>query len=233
MIPDLNFVREAFSLFNTGIFGGELPAPRFALSRGRTFRGKMCWSERRSLTGVRTRDFEMRISIGFDLPREEWEDVVIHEMIHYYIAFKRIKDSSSHGPVFRRMMADINRIHGRKIVVSSRQTKEQADADRRVRGHYLCLVKMSDGRLGLAPVAKSRIFILWDEFNSFPGAVAVKWVGSTDPWFNRFPRVLTPRLYVADRGEVAAHLKGALMLVREGGTVRALSSRHTPDELLP
>ena len=77
----------------------------------------------------------MRISLDFDLPQEEWEDVVIHEMIHLHIAHHDIKDSSSHGPKFRAMMADINRRHGRRICVTARSTKEELDKDKRVRGH--------------------------------------------------------------------------------------------------
>ena len=81
--------------------------------------------------------------------RKIGEDVVIHEMIHLYIAFNGIKDSSSHGSVFRKMMNDINLKHGRNITVSTRTTKEQQDSDKRVRGHFLCIVKFSDGRLAV------------------------------------------------------------------------------------
>lgn len=233
MIPDILFIKDSFTHFNSLIFREELPEPRFVLTRARTFRGKLCYRVSHSFMRKKYDDFEMRISTGFDLPRAEWEDVVIHEMIHLFIVTKRINDSSSHGPAFRKIMTDINRIHGRKIVVSTRATEEQLDADKRIRGHYLCLAKFNDGRLGVAPVTKTRIFSLWNDFKKFPNVVSIKWIGSTDPWFNRFPRVMKAKLYVAKREEVMPHLKGAVLLEQSGNTIRAVSKRCYPDELLP
>lgn len=179
----------------------------------------------------------MRLSLDFDLSRAEWEDVVIHEMIHLHIASRGIADSSAHGPKFRGIMSEINRRHGRHIIVVAKSTNEDLDSDKRMRGHYLCLAGFKDGRLGVAPVAKSRIFELWDAFSRWPDVEKVSWVGSVDPWFNRFPRVLSPKLYVTSREEVAPHLKGALRLERHsvagGDAIRAVSARCDVAELLP
>lgn len=233
MIPTLQFVKESFAQFNKEIFRSSLPEPRLSLTKARTFRGKMVFT-REPGCGMRDRcDYEMRISVSFDLSREEWEDVVIHEMIHYYIRFNRIKDDSAHGPVFRRIMKEINTLHGRHITVSARSTEEQRDADIRIRAHYLCIAKLSDGRLGVAPVAKTRIFGLWNVIPKMPGVVAVSWVGSVDPWFNHFPRVMTPKLYIASEEDVRFHLRGGMPLEREGGCIRPVRRHCTPDELLP
>lgn len=237
MIPDLVFVNEAFKLFNREIFEDALPVPRFRMTHARTFRGKLCYRITSSWGGRRAEDFEMRISLDFDLPREEWEDVVIHEMIHLHIAHRGIKDSSSHGPKFRGLMAEINRRHGRHICVTARSTKEQLDKDKRVRGHYLCIVKFNDGRLGVAPVAKSRIFELWDSFRSWPEVSDVSWIGTVDTWFNRFPRVMKTKVYITSREELLPHLKGAMRLERASGSgvdaIRAVGARCSPEELLP
>lgn len=233
MIPDLTFVTNSFNRFNAVIFNSSLPLPRIVLTRARTFRGKLCYMMSHSFLKKTARDFELRISTVFDLPTEEWEDVVIHEMIHLHIAHKKIKDSSSHGPVFRQIMCDINHTYGRNIVVSARATEKQLDADNRIRGHYVCLAKFNDGRLGVAPVTKSNIFSLWEEFQKFPEVQTVKWVGTLDPWFNRFPRVRKPKLYLAKREEVALHLKDGKPLERIGNIIRVISSRCSPDELLP
>lgn len=233
MIPDINFVNTTFSRFNDLIFGAGLPVPKFCMTHARTFRGKLTYRVANAYGRRKCTDFEMRISLDFDLPTDVWEDVVIHEMIHLHIAVNSIKDSSSHGPVFRKLMTEINRRHGRHISVTARTTKEQLDADKRTRGHYLCLAKFSDGRLGVAPVAKSRIFDLWRTFSAWPEVVNVSWIGTVDPWFNRFPRVMSPKLYIADRQEVAQHLKGALRLEMTGNFIRAVNSHCSPDELLP
>ncbi len=233
MIPDILFIKNSFSHFNSLIFKEELPEPRFALTKAHTFRGKLCYRVSHSFSVKKYDDFEIRISTGFDLPKSEWEDVVIHEMIHLFIVVKKIKDSSSHGPAFRRIMTLINRSHGRNIVVSARSTEEQLDADKRIRGHYLCLAKFNDGRLGVAPVTKTRIFSLWDDFQKFPNVVSIRWIGSTDPWFNRFPRVMKAKLYIAKSEDVVSHLKGAVALERSGNTIRTVNRRCYPDELLP
>ena len=232
MIPDLQFVKESFARFNRLIFSDALPEPDFSLTRARTFRGKMVCSWKTLFGRRHSFGFEIRISVSFDLPRDEWEDVVIHEMIHYHIACNRISDTSAHGPVFRRMMREINTRHGRHITVSARSTDEQR-ADGPVRAHYLCLAKLSDGRLGVAPVAKTRIFELWDVMRDLPGVAAVSWVGAVDPWFNRFPRVMTPKLYVVSKEDLLLHLKGGLRLEREGQVIRPVRKRCFPDELLP
>ena len=233
MIPDLTFVANSFDTFNTLIFGGKLPAPRFTLTKARTFHGKLVYRWKYGYLKKVYYDFEMRISVGFDFPAEEWEDVVIHEMIHLYIAHNGIKDTSSHGPVFRNKMAEINRDFNRHITVSGKSTPEQKDADKRIRGHYLCIAKFSDGRLGVAPAAKTRIFELWDIARYFPQAVSHRWIGSTDPWFNRFPRVMKPKLYLTTEAELLPHLKGAVLLVKEGNIIKVVSQRCSPDELLP
>ncbi len=233
MIPDLTFVIATFNRFNTQIFGGTLPVPRFCLTYARTFHGKLVYKWRRHLLKKECYDFEMRISRDFDLPLEEWEDVVIHEMIHLHIAANSIEDSSSHGPVFRKKMHSINRLFNRHITISAKSTPQQKDADKRIRGHYLCLAKFSDGRLGVAPAAKTRIFQLWDITRFFPNVVSHRWIGSTDPWFNRFPRVMTPKLYLTTKEELLPHLRGGMILLNEGSSIKAVSQRCSPDELLP
>lgn len=230
MIPDLTFLRDAFSRFNILIFGESLPEPRFVLTSARTFRGKLSWRRSSLLRGRRPVDFELRLSTLFDLPQREWEDVVIHEMIHLHIASRGLRDSSPHGPLFRETMERINRTHDRSIVVSARGDSK---GDSRVRAHYLCIVRFSDGRLGVAPVAKSRIFELWDTFTAWPEVSAVSWVGSTDVWFNRFPRVMRTKVYITSPADLLPHLKGGVRLGKTGGCVRVVSRHCSPDELLP
>ncbi|MBD5310277.1 MAG: SprT family zinc-dependent metalloprotease [Bacteroides sp.] len=233
MKPDINFVTETFRRFNELIFNNQLPVPEFVLTKARTFRGKLVYQRTRTWTGYRNHSFQLRISVSFDSKECEWEDVVIHEMIHLEIASKGIDDQTAHGPQFRRRMGEINSQYGRAITISSRTTPEEQEADTRIRAHYICIAKLSDGRLGVAPVAKSRIFQLWDVLGKYHGASATVWVGSTDPWFNRFPRVLKPKFYIVDRKELMMHIFNALQLEIRGKFLRAVTPHCSPDELLP
>ena len=233
MVPDLIFVAEAFRRFNAEIFRSSLPVPRFALTRARRFQGKLVYRRERTLSGMRCHDFEMRIRTEFNLATEEWEDVVIHEMIHLYVAVEGLADSGPHGHVFRSLMTEINGRHGRKVTVSGHATDEQRDTGHRVTGHFVCLTRFSDGRLGLATVAKTRLFELWDSLGRFPGVVAMRWVGTSDPWFSRYPKALKARLYIVAEEEVTPHLKGAVLFERTGNAIKCVSRRCSPDELLP
>lgn len=236
MIPDLIFVKNTFIQFNSQIFNSSLPAPRFTLTKARTFRGKLCYRVKKSFLRTVNSDFELRISTSFNLPQKEWEDVVIHEMIHLHIASKGIKDTSSHGREFRKMMQFVNATHGRKIRISTKSDPFKEDnplADKRVKAHFICLAKFSDGRLGMAPVAKTRIFSLWDYFSNFPGVVSLKWIGTTDTWFNGFPHIKNPKFYIVKESDLIPHLKGAAPLMRNGNNIKVVSRRCTPDELLP
>ena len=62
---------------------------------------------------------------GADLPEELVEDTILHEMIHYYIAFNHWSDTSTHGQLFRREMKRINEKGGRHISISYRPNPEQ------------------------------------------------------------------------------------------------------------
>ena len=228
MVPDLDFVRKAFLCFNERIFSGKLPLPGFSLTRARTFRGKFTYRISRNLLGTKAHDFVMRLSILFDLPEAEWEDVVIHEMIHLYIASNGINDRSSHGPQFRKMMHLINSRHGRNIRISVRSKadgKESPHPDRRVRSHYVGIARFKDGGFGFAPVAKTKIFHLWDMGKYFPDLVSLTWIGSLDPFFNSFPHIRSPKLYKIDAETLESHLRGAQPLQKTGSVIKVLPPR--------
>ena len=82
------------------------------------------------------------------------------------------------------------------------------------------------------PVAKSRVFQLWNEFEKFPNAVALKWVGSTDPRFNRFPGDKDQALSNLGHRAPAPPERG-LPLGRDGNTVRVVSQRLLPGRTSP
>ena len=235
MLPSREFVTETFNKYNKLIFNSSLPIPRFIITTARSFRGKLVYTIQK-INKKEYHDFEMRISRNFDLPATEWEDVVIHEMIHLHIAFHKLEDSSSHGPVFRQLMHTINHAHGRHINVSARSdaaTSADSQINTAVKAHYICVAKFNDGRLGVAPVAKTRVFQLWDYFTSFPNVVSLKWVGTLDVWFNGFPHVRKPKFFIVKESVLRPHLKGGVLLQREGNIIKIISRQCYPDELLP
>lgn len=123
MIPTCDYVQRRFDEFNAQCFGGELRPIPVRLSRARSFLGQIAYRrERRLFRRDRFADFTLRISTHFDLPEDVLDDVILHEMIHYSILSRQIKDTSAHGRLFRSMMNDINSRFGRHITVSYRRT---------------------------------------------------------------------------------------------------------------
>lgn len=126
MIATIPYIEEKYREFNDLIFEGNLPPVAIQLSRARTFLGMLSSKRKRNWWGkVEHYDFKLKISRYWDLPEREMEDTIIHEMIHYYIAVNKLKDTSSHGKIFRQMMTDINHRFGRNITISYRLSAEQ------------------------------------------------------------------------------------------------------------
>lgn len=220
-------MQEGFARFNSEIFDHRLPTPCFALTRAKTFRGKLTYRWKRSILGKRTPyEFQIKLSTFFDLPEREWEDVLIHEMIHLHIVSSAIPDSSSHGPAFRSLMLQINSVFGRSISVSSRMTEAQQNLDTRIRSHFILAVRKYDGSLFIAPAMPSAAARLWNMADLFPGVKSWVWFGTIDPWFNRFPRVKSFKMFRADENEIAAHLKGAVRLYLNGKRISTGSPKE-------
>ena len=221
MTATVLFIQETFDRFNALCFEGELPDVPIVLTKAGTFLGKMEYRARRSLFGRVTSlyDIRLKISTGFDLSQEELEDVVIHEMIHYYIAFRKLHDTSAHGETFRRIMDTINREHGRHITVRHRGRPEQnlvRDGNSRIRKHQLCVSTFPDGRKGITVCSTSKILELYRRIPRHYSISRMEWYESLDPFFNRFPRARTPKIYKISSEELSEHLQDAVPMKCDG-----------------
>ena len=127
MKATIPYVEKKFEEFNQLIFDGKLPKLPIELSDAKSFLGLCVYKKRRTLLGkVVCYDFKLRINTRIDLDEAEVEDIIIHEMIHYYIGYNGIVDSSAHGRVFRQLMMEINERYGRHIRVSHKPTPPTA-----------------------------------------------------------------------------------------------------------
>ncbi len=211
MRPDLPYIKAKFKEYNDAFFGGELPELPIRLSNARTTLG--CFVRPRNYPSSLERgvgECHIRISVRLDYPELEVENTIIHEMIHYWIWFKRIKDSSAHGPHFRAKMTEINRLSGRDIGISHRTTKEEAASDLTHRNNYICVTEWKDGTVGLTLVPRTRIF----DFNRLAEAderlVSLRWFWSQDLWFNNYPVSRAFKVFFpTNKEELELHLKKA------------------------
>ncbi len=190
------------------------------MSRARTFLGQLGYKRKRKLfRGWENYDFVLRISVRMDLPETEVEDTLLHEMIHLYIASQQLKDTSTHGRLFRKMMNSINQQHHRHITISHRKTKEEQEQDTQKRLHLICISTFNTGERGITIAAKSRLFQLWDIMPKLPNVTKTEWMVSYEPFFNRFPRALTPKIYRVKAEELDLHIKNASPLIRQAGKI--------------
>lgn len=203
------FVIERFNKFNAEIFGGKLPPLVVRIGRARNSLGCL------SYKGIENfYDFKLTISSLYDLAEQDLEDVIIHEMIHYYIAYFGIGDTSSHGKEFRRIMTSINKKFNRNVVV---QRKNDKLADGLVaRPHIVGTGSTKEGKIVMTVIAKNKIHIFWSLMPKLFPVVNMRWYVSYDNYFDKFPRVVTPKLYIVDDSALA-HLADAKQIVMANG----------------
>ena len=221
MIPDLDFIQKTYDKFNALCFEGALPPIPFKLTRARSFLGKVaCKVKRGFFGGAKCTDCCMRISTSFDLPDSEWEDVIIHEMIHWHILVNSVRDTSTHGVVFRRMMDDINSKYGRHITVRHRGSVPSRKEE--CRENWLCVTQLQDGSWGITSCARTRVPEIHRGLPRYYRLRSLAWYGSNDPFFNRYPRSIKPRIYKITRAELDEHLQYSTPLKCDGHTIQPI-----------
>jgi hypothetical protein len=91
MKATIPYVEKKFEEFNQLMFDGKLPKLPIELSDAKTFLGLCVYKKRRTILGrTECYDFKLRISTRIDLVEAEVEDIIIHEMIHYYIGYNNL-----------------------------------------------------------------------------------------------------------------------------------------------
>lgn len=215
MIPTIPYLQGLFAHFNALFFDGELPDVPILLSHAKSYVARCEYKRRRLLFGREQRyGFCIRFSTRLDLPEPEVEDTLIHEMIHLWIMYKRIPDTSTHGRVFRQWMNDINSRYGRHIRISHKLTKEDAalltDAQPR-KPRIVALVSMKDGRRGIKvlPRVERRLKEYRKGVLSSGKVAEVRFFLSDHPFFGRYPSSAALRVYFPPEADIDAALVGA------------------------
>lgn len=214
MKPTTDYIARKFQEFNAQMFGGKLTMPPIQLSKARTFVGQCAAKKRRTLLhGMQLFDFRLKFSIYFDLPEEEWEDTIIHEMIHYYIGVNGLKDTSAHGKIFRQTMESINLKFKRKLTISHRSTPEQKEQIYNAKKvwHVVALVYLADGCKGLKvlPRNRQRIQAYRSTMLRDDRIAQIDLFMSNDPYFNRFPNSSAFNVVLANEVEFMPHIQQA------------------------
>lgn len=158
MALTIDILHAWFRQFNADYFGDELPVPRIALSKARTRLGTMSCRRVRKLLRWTYTDFTIRISTYYECSEREYQETLLHEMIHYYIAYKNISDTSSHGKVFRQIMLQLNNEHGWNITItSSMRNHKLTPVQRKITvANYFLVLAMSSTMAGVCSRLSTR-----------------------------------------------------------------------------
>lgn len=203
----LEFLRNEFARFNGEIFGARLPEPDFSISDTKSALGQFV---------VRAGRGEIRVTGRFEMERRQLEDVLIHEMIHYFIYWSGLTDTSAHGAAFKGLMLAINAAHGRDIRVSARLTESQRTqaARHNRRERVICVVGLADGRIGVKvlPKADERIREFRRKIGRAANVASVEFYCHDNPFFGRFPTSTSLRCHILQESEIRSNLQGARRL---------------------
>lgn len=208
MKPTIDYLQTAFEKYNRLCFDGLLPHPTLTLSRAKTRLGWMkC--QRRQLLGATTQQrFTIALTTAYDLPQTMLDDVLIHEMIHLYIAAHQLKDTSPHGQLFQRIMQAINIRHQRHIRVAFRPTDlpssatptastapptQHAHIAKRTGPYIVMAIETVEHHYYLSSVAQRAVATVARMARSQHQFLHVEWLVSEDESLVRYPRVRTLR----------------------------------------
>ena len=104
-----------FQYFNDLYFDGILPVPGFRIIHSHRRLGYFDY-----LPGIFTPMSDPRISIsdGYLFTYEQLRDIIVHEMIHYYLAYTGEDKMVTHGKRFRAMAQELNSLYDLDIQVT-------------------------------------------------------------------------------------------------------------------
>lgn len=222
MRANLNFIKESYNNFNETIFDGKLPAVMLRVTQSLRQLGVFRHPRIKPRGAYLPSHCMIGVSCRMDMEREQIEDTLIHEMIHLYIYYYELPDTSAHGPIFRRMMNGINARHGRHLTVSHQSTSEERASDTRMKHHYILLATLDDGSYGICVSARSRIFEIDAAAKTIPSIKKLEWFWSPEPFFNKYPNSLTSKFYKITPEEVAENVLTSCRCKCDGKTFQPI-----------
>lgn len=214
MRPDLQYLEEKFKKFNELCFSAQLPPVPMRIGKAKAMLGS--FRHPRDNKGSRNPvECCICLSDRFDLPAEEVDATIVHEMIHYYLWYKKIKDDAPHGSEFRRVMDRLNRDQGLNLSVSAHSSANILDTDQCARLHIVCVSVWGNGARCLTVCARSRALEIYEKFKNSAEVMSMEWYASYNPWFNRFPGARTPKAWVLREEDYKSRFKDAIKLDME------------------
>ncbi len=100
------YIKERFRELNKTVFNMELPLPDIQLLKSYSYCGR--FSCKKVISKRRLKGQRIEISSYYDWDEKDLDDVLVHEMLHYYLAYKHIDNELTHGEEFKKYAEEIN-----------------------------------------------------------------------------------------------------------------------------
>lgn len=112
MIVTRHNLLNSFYKYNKEYFDNELPLPELIISNGHRTLGyfKCQLNDYGEMFGQ-----VIEISGNYDYTEEQFRDILVHEMIHYYLMYSGEDTKCHHGKAFNRMAIRFNVMYGMNI----------------------------------------------------------------------------------------------------------------------
>ena len=128
MIADFNTMPQMFWECNEKYFNNELPTPKFDLINKTSILARFEFFKEKK--GVKIKHKKILFSDCYDFDEKVFENLMVHEMIHYYLAWNEVNNPCGHGKEFMEKANELNEKYGlnitKKVDASSFKKTENA-----------------------------------------------------------------------------------------------------------
>lgn len=202
-----DYLQRQFAAFNGRYFSGTLPVPRFAISKSRTMLGQFVVRRKAGLfsspsalfstssalfSAPSAPEYTIKVSVFYDMPEREVQTVLLHEMIHYYIHYHKLRDTSPHGRLFKQIMCAINAAGGWGISVT-KNTRLLRPALGRDKQRYVLAAITADGRHFMSVVNERYVARVESLIAGSSPLKWHKWYKTNMPMFSTYSEVRSLR----------------------------------------
>ena len=109
MVANLVNLAENFNICNYVYFEEKLPVPQFGLLHSFRTCGYFHCDYEQEWFSKKLYNICISMTDYYDFTQKQFEDILVHEMIHYYLAYFGEDTNCTHGKKFKKMAEDLNR----------------------------------------------------------------------------------------------------------------------------
>jgi hypothetical protein len=181
-------LEKLFNQFNDKFFGGELPDITIEVKPMRNNAGTFYYNWKIINRKRICTPEKIIISNFYNYPMHEVEETLIHEMIHYFICYKNLKDNNSHGRTFMKIAQSIHTIDSKYNITKTYEgnLKELPLTKPKKSGTYYIVTFEVNGKKYFSRVSKAYSLFIQENKNRFTRCTNCECFVSKNPELERY-----------------------------------------------